>query len=173
MLCAQFAQASDPLLIMKTSLGEVWIQLNPGKAPVTVEHFLSYVDDNYYDGVIFHRVIPGFMIQAGGYAADMQAKETQGTIVNEAHNGLKNLIGTLSMARTSDPDSADAQFFINTSNNSSLDKSHSNPGYAVFGKVIQGMSVVGEIELVDTGIKNSMAAVPVEPVVIISLRRAD
>jgi len=169
----QSTWASDPLLIIKTNFGDIWIQLDSKNAPVTVEHFLSYVDDKFYDGVIFHRVIPGFVIQAGGYTAQMQARETSGEIKNEASNGLKNLTGTLAMARTDDPDSADAQFYINTDDNSSLDKTASKAGYTVFGRVVNGMSVVGEIELVDTGIKNGMAAVPLEPVIILSLRRAD
>lgn len=170
---AQLSWAAKPLVIMKTSYGDVWIQLDTEKAPITVEHFLSYVDDKFYDGVIFHRVVPGFVIQAGGFNAEMQAKETQGNIKNESSNGLKNVMGSLSMARTSDPDSADAQFYINTANNPSLDSTPTKAGYAVFGKVVQGMAVVGEIELVDTGIKNSMAGVPLEPVTILSIRRAD
>lgn len=176
MLCGLFTQpswASDPLLIIKTNFGDIWIQLDSEKAPVTIEHFLSYVDDEFYDGVIFHRVVPGFVIQAGGYTAQMNARETTGSIKNEASNGLKNLTGTLAMARTDDPDSADAQFYINTADNPSLDKTDSKAGYTVFGHVVNGMAVVGEIELVDTGIKNGMAAVPLEPVIIHSLRRAD
>ena len=165
--------AADPLLVIKTNYGDIWIQLDSKNAPITVEHFLSYVDDTFYDGVIFHRVVPGFVIQAGGYTAEMQAKETLDEIKNEASNGLKNLTGTLAMARTDDPDSANAQFFINTADNPSLDKTPSKAGYAVFGRVVNGMSVVGEIELVDTGIKNGMAAVPLDPVIILSLSRAD
>jgi len=172
-LFTQPTWASDPLLVIKTNFGDIWIQLDSKNAPITVEHFLSYVDDKFYDGVIFHRVVPGFVIQAGGYSAQMQAKETSGEIKNEASNGLKNLTGTLAMARTDDPDSADAQFYINTADNPSLDKTPSKAGYTVFGHVVNGMSVVGEIELVDTGIKIGMAAVPLEPVIIHSLRRAD
>ncbi len=172
-LFTQPSWASDPLLVIKTNYGDIWIQLDSEKAPITVEHFLSYVDDKFYDGLIFHRVVPGFVIQAGGYTAQMDTRETTGMIKNEASNGLKNLTGTLAMARTDEPDSADAQFYINTADNPSLDKAGSKAGYTVFGRVVNGMSVVGEIELVDTGIKNGMAAVPLEPVIIYSLRRAD
>ena len=172
-LFAQFVWASDPLVIIKTTYGDIWLQLDAQKAPITVEHFLSYVDDKFYDGVLFHRVIPGFMIQAGGFTPDMVQKETKGTIKNEASNGLKNVSGSVAMARTDDPDSADAQFYINTEDNPSLDPHANEAGYTVFGRVVQGMAVAGEIELVNTGIKNAMAAVPIEPVIIISLRRAD
>jgi cyclophilin family peptidyl-prolyl cis-trans isomerase len=172
-LFTQPSLASDPLLIIKTNYGDIWIQLDSKNAPITVDHFLSYVDDEFYDGLIFHRVVPGFVIQAGGYTAEMRAMETKGTIKNEASNGLKNLTGTVAMARTDDADSADAQFYINTADNPSLDKTGQKAGYTVFGRVVNGMSVVGEVELVDTGIKNEMAAVPLDPVIIHSLRRAD
>jgi peptidyl-prolyl cis-trans isomerase B (cyclophilin B) len=158
---------------MKTSQGDITIELDKAKAPVTVENFLVYVNDKFYDGTIFHRVIPAFMIQGGGFDKDMKQKPTKGPIKNEAGNGLKNLNGTIAMARTSDPNSATAQFFINTKDNAFLDHRNETAqgyGYAVFGKVVGGMDVVKKIEQVQTSTKGMHENVPVTAVVIESVR---
>ena len=160
-----------PVVLMSTSMGEVKIELYEKEAPETVKNFLAYVNDKFYDGTIFHRVIPGFMIQGGGFTAAMEQKPTKPPIKNEAGNGLKNDTGTLAMARTSDPDSATAQFFINVKNNDFLnrDKAQDGVGYAVFGKVIEGMDVVHKIEQVQTRRKDMYADMPVESVLIKSV----
>jgi cyclophilin family peptidyl-prolyl cis-trans isomerase len=158
---------------MKTSLGDLTIELDEQAAPMTVANFLEYVENKHYDGTIFHRVIKGFMIQGGGLKPDLKAKPTNDPIVNEAANGLKNKRGTLAMARTSDPDSATSQFFINHRDNEFLDYKGPQPdriGYAVFGKVIEGMDVVDKIASVKTGSKGSYDDVPKEPVQILSVR---
>jgi cyclophilin family peptidyl-prolyl cis-trans isomerase len=157
---------------LETTMGTIVIELNGQAAPVTVENFLTYVEEGFFDGTIFHRVIPNFMIQGGGFTADMRKKETHDPIVNEASNGLTNDRGTISMARTANPDSATAQFFINhRDNNRSLDYvAGRNPGYAVFGKVVEGMEVVDEIAVVKTTTKGPYEDVPVEPVVIESAK---
>ena len=152
---------------LKTSMGDIVIQLDAAKAPVTVANFLEYARDGFFDGTIFHRVIPGFMIQGGGLTGDMSPKETRDPIANEATNGLANDKGTVAMARTGDPNSATAQFFINLTNNDFLN--HSGPanyGYAVFGKVVEGMEVVDAIAGVKTANKGHYEDVPVETVVI-------
>jgi cyclophilin family peptidyl-prolyl cis-trans isomerase len=156
---------------MSTSLGDLKIVLYEKEAPETVKNFLAYVNDKFYDGTIFHRVIPGFMIQGGGFTDAMQQKPTKPPIKNEAGNGLRNDTYTLAMARTSDPDSATAQFFINAKNNDFLnrDKSQDGVGYAVFGKVIEGMDVAKKIEQVQTGRKGMHSDVPVEAVLIKSV----
>jgi peptidyl-prolyl cis-trans isomerase B (cyclophilin B) len=139
---------------METNMGTIVLELNPDKAPNTVENFMRYVEDNFYDGTIFHRVIDGFMIQGGGFAADYEQKPTRASIKNEADNGLKNEVGTIAMARTNDPHSATAQFFINVKNNSFLNYTAATPqgwGYAVFGKVVEGMDVVEKIKKIPTG----------------------
>ena len=159
-------------VIMETSLGTIHLELNNEKAPITVENFLRYVDENFFNGLIFHRVIVDFMIQCGGFDKNMEQKATKKPIQNEAKNGLKNLRGTLAMARTSDINSATAQFFINLKDNSFLDNGSRDYGYAVFGKVTQGMEVVDKIAAVKTGRKNGMSDVPVETVQIISIKRA-
>ena len=152
---------------LETGMGDVVIELNEEAAPLTVKNFLRYVEEGFYDGTIFHRVIPNFMIQGGGFTAEMVKKETRAPIVNEAGNGLKNDRGTVAMARTSDPDSATAQFFINHKNNDSLNYvENRNPGYAVFGKVIEGMETVDKIAAVRTTTRMDMRDVPFEPVVI-------
>jgi cyclophilin family peptidyl-prolyl cis-trans isomerase len=154
---------------MTTSLGVIEIELDAVKAPNTVANFLGYVDKGFYNGTIFHRVIPGFMIQGGGMTAGMKEKPTGAKIQNEADNGLKNLTGTLAMARTSDPHSASAQFFINTVDNAFLDHRAKNPqgwGYAVFGKVTKGMDVVKKIEAVPTSNAGMHQNVPMKDVVI-------
>jgi cyclophilin family peptidyl-prolyl cis-trans isomerase len=150
--CSAFA--ADPQVELKTNMGVIVIELNADKAPKTVENFLQYVKDGQYKGTIFHRVIPGFMIQGGGFSAEFTEKKTRGSIQNEANNGLKNDIGTIAMARTPDPHSASAQFFINLKNNDFLNFQSPTPqgwGYAVFGKVVKGMDVVSRIAGVETG----------------------
>ncbi len=158
---------SNPLVIFETSKGKITIELYPEEAPVTVENFLRYVNEGFYDGTIFHRVIPRFVIQGGGFTADMQRKKTHAPIKNEAANGLKNLRGTLSMARTNDPNSATSQFFINLVDNKALDKSDKSAGYAVFGKVTRGMDIVDAIAKVPTTTKGSYKDVPKTPVTIV------
>ena len=160
-----------PVVLMSTSMGEVKIELYEKEAPETVKNFLAYVNDKFYDGTIFHRVIPGFMVQGGGFTAAMEQKPTKPPIKNEAGNALKNDTGTLAMARTSDPDSATAQFFINVKNNDFLnrDKAQDGVGYTVFGKVIEGMDVVHKIEQVQTSRKGMYADAPVESVLIKSI----
>ncbi len=156
---------------LETSMGEIVIELNAEAAPVTAENFVSYVKAGFYDGTLFHRVIKGFMIQGGGFGADMRQKRTGAAIVNEGANGLKNDRGTIAMARTNDPDSATSQFFINHSDNDFLNYGGSGKaGYAVFGKVVKGMEVVDAIAGVATGVRNGMSDVPVEPVVITSAK---
>jgi cyclophilin family peptidyl-prolyl cis-trans isomerase len=167
------AEGGNPVVLMKTSMGDVKIELDKGKAPVTVENFLVYVNDKFYDGTIFHRVIPAFMIQGGGFDKDMTQKKAKAPIKNEAGNGLKNLNGTLAMARTGDPNSATAQFFINTKDNPFLDHKNDTPqgmGYAVFGKVVDGADVVKKIEQVQTTTRSPYENVPVTPVIIESIR---
>ena len=162
-------EATSPRVAFDTSKGRIVVELYPDKAPKTVANFLEYVKSGHYNGVIFHRVIDGFMIQTGGFTSDMSQKSTKAPIANEADNGLKNDRGTLAMARTADPNSASAQFFINTANNDSLNHRSKTPqgwGYAVFGKVVEGMDVVDQIAKVRTGNKGMHQNVPVEPVVI-------
>ncbi|EEV22246.1 peptidyl-prolyl cis-trans isomerase, cyclophilin-type [Enhydrobacter aerosaccus SK60] len=158
-----------PYVELETTMGNIVIELNHEKAPNTVANFLEYVKSGHYDGTIFHRVIDGFMIQGGGMDANMKEKSTNAPIQNEADNGLKNEVGTIAMARTSDPHSATAQFFINVKDNSFLNFSGKNPqgwGYAVFGKVTEGMDIVNKIKGVPTGKYGFHADVPTTPVVI-------
>lgn len=158
-----------PYVELETTMGNIVIELNQEKAPNTVANFLEYVKSGHYDGTIFHRVIDGFMIQGGGMDANMTEKSTNDPIQNEADNGLKNEVGTIAMARTSDPHSATAQFFINVKDNSFLNFSGKNPqgwGYAVFGKVTEGMDIVNKIKGVPTGKYGFHADVPTTPVVI-------
>ncbi len=165
----QAAEAGQVQVKMTTSLGVIELELDQDKAPVTVANFVHYARAGKYDGTIFHRVIPGFMIQGGGFDKDMHKKATFAPIINEADNGLVNSIGSVAMARTSEPHSASNQFFINTNTNTSLNhssKSFSGWGYAVFGRVSKGMSVVRRIEAVATGGRNGMQNVPLEAVVI-------
>jgi len=160
---------ANPKVRLETSKGAIVLELNREKAPKTVANFLSYVTDGHYDGTIFHRVIPRFMVQGGGFTADLQQKETRAPIQNEADNGLKNLRGTIAMARTSDPHSATAQFFVNTVDNAFLDHTAKSPqgwGYAVFGKVVEGMDIVDKIRKVPTGNSGMHQNVPLEPVTI-------
>jgi cyclophilin family peptidyl-prolyl cis-trans isomerase len=161
----------NPVVRLKTSAGAVRIELYPEQAPVTVENFLSYVKDGFYDGTLFHRVIPGFMAQGGGFVSGMTQKETKDPIKNEAGNGLKNARGTIAMARTAVVDSATAQFFINVADNAFLDHTDDTPrgfGYAVFGKVIEGMEVVDKIVNVPTAAFGHFQDVPREDAIIIS-----
>ena len=156
---------------LQTSMGDIVIELNEQAAPVTVKNFLRYVEDGFYDGTIFHRVIHKFMIQGGGLTPEMEKKETRDAIVNEASNGLKNKRGTIAMAWGGDPNSATCQFFINHVANPGLDYvPNANPGYAVFGKVVKGMDVVDAIAWVETTTRAGKENVPVEPVVIKSAR---
>jgi len=156
---------------LETSMGNIVIELNEQAAPVTVKNFLGYVEEGFYDGTIFHRVIPDFMIQGGGFTTEMEQKETREPIINEAANGLKNDRGTIAMARQNDPDSATCQFFINHRDNGPLDYVENiRPGYTVFGKVIEGMDVVDAIASVNTTTRMDYNDVPVKPVVIKSAR---
>jgi cyclophilin family peptidyl-prolyl cis-trans isomerase len=162
LLGAASAQAANPVVVMETSQGTIKIELFQDKSPVTVKNFLAYVDDKFYDDTIFHRVIGkensddmrDFMIQGGGFTKDHKEKKTKDAIKNEAANGVSNKRGTLAMARTDNPDSATAQFFINVQDNDFLDKNARSPGYAVFGKVTEGMDVVDKIKAVKTGKKS-------------------
>jgi peptidyl-prolyl cis-trans isomerase A (cyclophilin A) len=164
---AQSAQAAHPVVLFKTTDGDFRVALNPEKAPKTVANFLEYVKAGQYSGTIFHRVIPGFMIQGGGYTQSYAEKPTRAPIPLESRNGLKNVAGAIAMARTSDPNSATAQFFINTVDNPGLDyPGQDGYGYAVFGKVVSGMDVVKKIEGTPTTTRGPMANVPVTPVVI-------
>jgi len=163
--------SGNSLVTLKTSLGEIKIELYPDKAPVTVQNFLSYVEDGFYDGTIFHRVIENFMIQGGGFVSGMSQKETKDPIVNEAGNGLSNRRGTIAMARTNVVNSATAQFFINVADNNFLDHADDTPrgfGYCVFGKVLEGMDIVDKIVSVPTGTFGHHSDVPREDIVIIS-----
>ena len=163
--------AANPLVRLETSLGNIDIELYPAKAPETVANFLELVDDGFYDGLIFHRVVAGFVIQAGGYDAALTYRDPPHTVVNESRNGLSNQIFSVAMARLADPDSADTQFFINVKNNPHLDGSRVQPGYTVFGQVVAGKEVVHEIELVDTHLEAGMAGVPETDVIISHARR--
>ena len=158
---------------LQTSMGDIVIELNEKAAPVTVKNFLDYVQAGFYNGTIFHRVINGFMIQGGGFEANMQRKGTKAPIVNEASNGLKNDRGTIAMARTNNPNSATSQFFINLVGNNNLDYSPKSPGYAVFGKVVDGLEVVDAIAKVKTTTKSGMGDVPAEVVEIKSAEILD
>jgi peptidyl-prolyl cis-trans isomerase A (cyclophilin A) len=162
-----WAQNGPPRVKLATSLGDIVLELNPGAAPKTVENFLLYVNDKHYDGTIFHRVIDGFMIQGGGFTADMQQKATRAPIPLEAKNGLKNDKYTIAMARTGNPNSATAQFFINVANNDSLNAPKPDGyGYAVFGKVVEGTETVEKIRTVITGTRGMHQNVPATPVTI-------
>ena len=172
LLFSTLAFGKSPVIVMQTNMGEIEIELNEEKAPVTVKNFLTYVDAKFYDGLIYHRVIDNFMIQGGGYSEKMEEKKTRAPIKNEAKNGLKNENGTIAMARTADPDSATAQFFINVSDNSSLNyPSPDGHGYAVFGKVTSGMHVVNRIKKIKTGNLNGHQNVPMDAVIIKTIRR--
>lgn len=163
-------------IIISTTLGNIEVLLDTEKAPITVKNYLNYVDKNFYKDLVFHRVINGFMIQGGGFDKNLKLRPTEAAIKNEAHNGLKNLRGTIAMARTPDPHSASSQFFINLTDNKSLDYRAPLPrdfGYAVFGKVTKGMDTVDKIAKVKTESKGQMRDVPADPVVIKSITRKD
>jgi peptidyl-prolyl cis-trans isomerase A (cyclophilin A) len=164
-------KAAGPIVVISTSMGDMRVQLNPAKAPISVENFLGYVNKRFYDGTVFHRVIPTFMIQGGGFTPDLTKKSTGAPIAIESKNGLTNLRGSIAMARTADPGSATSQFFINTVDNPGLDyPKPDGHGYAVFGQVIEGLEVVDKIKAVKTTEKNGMRDVPIPPVVIKSIR---
>ena len=166
---AHTALAADPRVELRTNQGSIVIELYPGKAPKTVANFLQYVKDGHYNGTVFHRVIPGFMIQGGGLDKDMREKTTRAPVENEAANGLKNDYGTVAMARTPDPHSAKGQFFINVKDNAFLNFREPTPqgyGYTVFGKVVSGMDVVEKIARVPTGDARGHQNVPRDPVII-------
>ncbi len=164
----------NPVVVVETSMGSFKVELFQDKAPITVKNFLAYVDDKFYDGLIFHRIMSDFMIQGGGFEPGLKEKRTRDPIKNESHNGLENKRGTLAMARTGEPHSATAQFFVNVKDNDFLDKAKAKDrvGYAVFGKVIDGMEVVDKIRKVETHSFKGQDDVPVEDVVIQSIRRA-
>jgi len=167
-------KVSNPIVIIETSKGPIEAELYADKAPITVKNFMAYVDDKFFDGTIFHRVINNFMIQGGGFTPDMKQKDTKAPIKNEATNGLKNTRGTLAMARTNVVDSATAQFFINHKDNDFLDNSGTGPqtyGYAVFGKVTKGLETVDAIATVPTKNAGFMQDVPADPITIKSIRK--
>ncbi len=168
------AEDTNPKVVLTTSKGQIVLELYADKAPETVKNFLAYVDAKYYDGTIFHRVIPNFMIQGGGFTADMKRKATRSPIKNEADKGVKNDRGTIAMARTGDPHSATAQFFINSKDNGFLNhksKTMQGWGYAAFGRVVEGMNTVDAISAVTTTRRGPYSDVPVQPVVIESAAR--
>ena len=175
LMTMETVQAGSIKVVMDTSMGKIHVELNDKKAPITVKNFLSYVEEGFFDGTIFHRVMDGFMIQGGGFSEKMEKKSTKAAIKNEAGNGLKNLRGTLAMARTGRVDSATAQFFINVVDNDFLDQKDKTTrgfGYAVFGRVVEGLKVVDKIQKVPVTVRNGMQNVPKEPVIIKSITRA-
>jgi cyclophilin family peptidyl-prolyl cis-trans isomerase len=170
---ANVSAQENPVVVIETSMGNITVELNQDRAPISVENFLGYVKDGFYDGTIFHRVIANFMIQGGGFTAEMDHKATRDPIKNEAHNGLKNRRGTLAMARTGEIHSATAQFFINVKDNAFLDYKGDNAqdyGYAVFGRVTDGMDVVDKIKDLPTGSVGPFQDVPTEKVIIKTIR---
>ncbi|MBN2707149.1 MAG: peptidyl-prolyl cis-trans isomerase [Deltaproteobacteria bacterium] len=168
---APAAAPENPKVVMETTLGTMVIELFPDKAPISVENFLKYVDSGFYNGCIFHRIVPGFVILGGGFDKDMNKKETLEPIKNEADNGLKNLRATLSMARTPQVNSATSQFFINLKNNSALDHGSRDFGYAVFARVVEGLSVIDKIAAVKTTSHGHYHDVPAEAVIITAVKR--
>jgi len=159
------------MIRFETTLGEFTVELFEKEAPVTAANFFKYIDDGFFDGTIFHRIVPGFVIQGGGFTEDMSQKRTHPAIKNEADNGLKNERGTLSMARTNDVNSATSQFFVNLKDNDFLDHKRGNFGYAVFGRVTQGMDVIDKIAAAETGRRKGHDDVPLEAVIMTSVRR--
>ncbi|NDL64491.1 peptidylprolyl isomerase A [Acerihabitans arboris] len=168
--CPLFAAAQDTHVLLTTSAGNIELELDNQKAPVAVKNFVDYVNNGFYNNTIFHRVIPGFMVQGGGFNQDLTQKTTQAPIKNEADNGLRNLRGTVAMARTNDKDSATSQFFINVADNAFLDHGQRDFGYAVFGKVVNGMDVADKIAQVPTKNVGPYQNVPVKPVTILSAK---
>lgn len=171
LLFSGLLHAATTQVMLETNQGEILLELDSDKAPITVDNFLSYVDDGFYNGTIFHRVIAGFMIQGGGFTEKMDKKTTKEAIKNEADNGLANEPGTVAMARTRHPDSATAQFFINTVNNRFLNHGVRGPGYTVFGKVTKGMDIVMKISRLPTTSKGMYQDVPKDPVIIVKAYR--
>ncbi|TXH94107.1 MAG: peptidylprolyl isomerase A [Pseudomonas sp.] len=171
LLSSSLFAAENPHVVLTTSYGDIEIELNADKAPISTQNFLGYLEAGFYTGTQFHRVIPGFMIQGGGFDADMRQKDTFKPIRNEADNGLRNERGTLAMARTQDVDSATSQFFINHKDNDFLNHGGRDFGYAVFGKVVRGMDVVDRIAGVRTGNRGMHQNVPLEPVLILNARK--
>ena len=161
------------MILLETTLGDFKIEFFEKEAPISVANFKKYVEDGYFEGTIFHRIVPGFVIQGGGFTEDMSQKKTKAPIKNEADNGLKNARGTLSMARTNDINSATSQFFVNLKDNDFLDHSRGNFGYAVFARVTAGMDVIDKIAAVETGRKRGFDDVPVEAVIMKSVRTVD
>jgi cyclophilin family peptidyl-prolyl cis-trans isomerase len=173
LLPSQAQEKKNPVVVIDTSMGKIAVELFEEKSPITVKNFLRYVDDKHYDGTVFHRVISDFMIQGGGFEPGMKEKrDKHDPIKNEGGNGVSNKRGTIAMARTNDPDSATAQFFINVKDNPGLNRSGANAGYAAFGQVIDGMEVVDKIKRVETANRGGHGDVPVNDVVIKSIRRA-
>ncbi len=173
LLCTTAVAQQNPQVALKTDLGTIVVELYPKEAPITVANFLEYVDSKFYDGTIFHRVIPGFVVQGGGMNFEFAGKPTRDPIKNESNNGLKNEYKTLSMARTNDPDSATSQFFINLRANPSLDAKEGKPGYAVFGIVVEGMDVVEKIVAEPRGMFRAFPDAPNYAVRILSATRVD
>ena len=171
LLSTSLLAAENPHVLLTTSYGDIELELNADKAPISTQNFLGYVDSGFYNGTQFHRVIPNFMIQGGGFDADLREKDTFKPIKNEADNGLRNDRGTIAMARTQVVDSATSQFFINQKDNDFLNHGGRDFGYAVFGKVVRGMDVVDRIASVRTGNRGMNRDVPVQPVLIISARK--
>ncbi|CAA0119525.1 Peptidyl-prolyl cis-trans isomerase B [BD1-7 clade bacterium] len=172
-LSANAQQKANPQVVFETSKGSFTVELFADSAPSTVANFLQYAEDDFYQGTIFHRVIPGFVIQGGGFTPELAKKKTRKPIKNEANEENKNLTGTIAMARTSAPDTATSQFFINLTDNPSLDYRSFNKGYAVFGEIIDGMGVVEQISLVDTGMVGRLKDVPEQTIEIRSIKRID
>jgi cyclophilin family peptidyl-prolyl cis-trans isomerase len=160
------AEDAAPRVELRTSVGPIVVELWPEEAPETVENFLGYVRTDFYDGLIFHRVIPYFMVQTGGYGPDLEYREPRGRVANESVGAPRNLRGTLAMARQRNPDSADSQFFVNVEDNDHLDADGARPGYTVFGRVVEGMDLVDRISMVETTRRGGMADVPVEDVIL-------
>ncbi len=171
LLAGNLLAAENPRVLLNTSLGEIELELEAQKAPISVENFLGYVDSGFYDGTVFHRVIPGFMVQGGGFGEGLNQKPTKAPIKNEADNGLHNVRGTVAMARTQNVNSATSQFFINHRDNDFLDHGSRDFGYAVFAKVVRGMDVVDQIAQVPTGNRATMQNVPLTPVKIITAKK--
>jgi peptidyl-prolyl cis-trans isomerase A (cyclophilin A) len=171
LLAGNLFAAENPRVLLTTSLGEIELELEAEKAPISVENFIGYVESGFYDGTVFHRVIPGFMIQGGGFGEGLNQKATKAPIKNEADNGLHNVRGTVAMARTQNVNSATSQFFINHRDNDFLDHGSRDFGYAVFAKVVRGMDVVDQIAQVPTGNRSMMQNVPLTPVKIITAKK--
>jgi peptidyl-prolyl cis-trans isomerase A (cyclophilin A) len=171
LLAGNLFAAENPRVLLTTSLGEIELELEAEKAPISVENFIGYVESGFYDGTVFHRVIPGFMVQGGGFGEGLNQKPTKAPIKNEADNGLHNVRGTVAMARTQNVNSATSQFFINHRDNDFLDHGSRDFGYAVFAKVVRGMDVVDQIAQVPTGNRAMMQNVPLTPVKIITAKK--